>query len=57
MRLADHRWRGHIGSVVAARLIADGHQVTVLDGLSMGHAGAVPAAADAWAFATAGAGA
>jgi UDP-glucose 4-epimerase len=34
---------GYIGSVVAAKLAAAGHQVTVLDDLSTGHADAVPA--------------
>jgi UDP-glucose 4-epimerase len=34
---------GYIGSVVAAVLIERGHQVTVLDDLSTGHADAVPA--------------
>jgi UDP-glucose 4-epimerase len=33
---------GYIGSVVAANLIAAGHDVTVLDDLSTGHADAVP---------------
>jgi UDP-glucose 4-epimerase len=33
---------GYIGSVVAAKLIAAGHVVTVLDDLSTGHADAVP---------------
>jgi UDP-glucose 4-epimerase len=33
---------GYIGSVVAASLIAAGHDVTVLDDLSTGHADAVP---------------
>jgi UDP-glucose 4-epimerase len=33
---------GYIGSVVAARLIGAGHDVTVLDDLSTGHADAVP---------------
>jgi UDP-glucose 4-epimerase len=33
---------GYIGSVVAAKLAAAGHQVTVLDDLSTGHADAVP---------------
>jgi UDP-glucose 4-epimerase len=36
---------GYIGSVVAAQLVAAGHEVTVLDDLSTGHAGAVPAGA------------
>jgi UDP-glucose 4-epimerase len=36
---------GYIGSVVAAKLIAAGHDVTVLDDLSTGHADAVPAGA------------
>jgi UDP-glucose 4-epimerase len=34
---------GYIGSVVAAKLAAAGHRVTVLDDLSTGHADAVPA--------------
>jgi UDP-glucose 4-epimerase len=33
---------GYIGSVVTAHLLAAGHQVTVLDDLSTGHADAVP---------------
>jgi UDP-glucose 4-epimerase len=33
---------GYIGSVVAAQLVAAGHEVTVLDDLSTGHADAVP---------------
>jgi UDP-glucose 4-epimerase len=36
---------GYIGGVVAAQLVAAGHQVTVLDDLSTGHADAVPAGA------------
>jgi UDP-glucose 4-epimerase len=36
---------GYIGSVVAAKLIAAGHEVTVLDDLSTGFADAVPAGA------------
>jgi UDP-glucose 4-epimerase len=36
---------GYIGSVVAAQLVAAGHEVTVLDDLSTGFAGAVPAGA------------
>jgi UDP-glucose 4-epimerase len=34
---------GYIGSVVAAHLLTAGHQVTVVDDLSTGHADAVPA--------------
>jgi UDP-glucose 4-epimerase len=37
---------GYIGSVVAAQLLRDGHQVTVLDDLSTGHADAVPKGAE-----------
>jgi UDP-glucose 4-epimerase len=33
---------GYIGSVVAAQLLEEGHEVTVLDDLSTGHADAVP---------------
>jgi UDP-glucose 4-epimerase len=36
---------GYIGSVVAAQLVAAGHEVTVLDDLSTGFADAVPAGA------------
>ncbi|GIH70412.1 UDP-glucose 4-epimerase GalE [Sphaerimonospora thailandensis] len=36
---------GYIGSVVAAQLVEEGHEVTVLDDLSTGHADAVPAGA------------
>src|ERR1700710_717550 len=36
---------GHLGSVVTAPLLAGGHEVTVLDDLSTGHADAVPAGA------------
>jgi UDP-glucose 4-epimerase len=36
---------GYVGSVVAAKLVAAGHQVTVLDDLSTGFADAVPAGA------------
>jgi UDP-glucose 4-epimerase len=45
MRLLVTGGAGYIGSVVAAQLIAAGHEVTVLDDLSTGHADAVPAAA------------
>ncbi|MGX7680938.1 UDP-glucose 4-epimerase GalE [Jatrophihabitans sp. DSM 45814] len=37
---------GYVGSVVAAQLLAAGHQVVVLDDLSTGHADAVPPGAD-----------
>jgi UDP-glucose 4-epimerase len=43
MRLLVTGGAGYIGSVVAAQLIAAGHEVTVLDDLSTGHADAVPA--------------
>ena len=36
---------GYIGSVIAARLLASGHTVTVFDDLSRGHRAAVPAGA------------
>jgi UDP-glucose 4-epimerase len=36
---------GYIGSVIAARLLARGHNVTVYDNLSRGHEAAVPRAA------------
>jgi UDP-glucose 4-epimerase len=45
MRLLVTGGAGYIGSVVAAQLIEDGHQVTVLDDLSTGHLDAVPAKA------------
>lgn len=37
---------GYIGSVVSARLIAAGHQVTILDNLSHGYGDAVPESAE-----------
>ncbi|HEY2043570.1 MAG TPA: UDP-glucose 4-epimerase GalE [Jatrophihabitans sp.] len=37
---------GYVGSVVAAELLRSGHQVTVLDDLSTGHADAVPTGAE-----------
>ncbi len=37
---------GYVGSVVAERLLADGHRVTVVDNLSTGHRDAVPAGCD-----------
>jgi UDP-glucose 4-epimerase len=45
MRLLVTGGAGYIGSVVATRLVADGHHVVVLDDLSTGHADAVPAGA------------
>jgi UDP-glucose 4-epimerase len=46
MRLLVTGGAGYIGSVAAARLLADGHAVTVLDDLSTGHRDAVPDSAD-----------
>jgi UDP-glucose 4-epimerase len=37
---------GYIGSVVASQLLDAGHEVVVLDDLSRGHAGALPAGAE-----------
>ena len=45
MRLLVTGGAGYIGSVVAAQLIAAGHEVAVLDDLSTGHADAVPSGA------------
>ena len=45
MRLLVTGGAGYIGGVVAAKLVAAGHRVTVLDDLSTGHADAVPAGA------------
>jgi UDP-glucose 4-epimerase len=45
MRVLVTGGAGYIGSVVAAQLISAGHEVTVLDDLSTGYAGAVPAGA------------
>ena len=45
MRLLVTGGAGYIGSVVAAQLLAAGHEVVVLDDLSTGHADAVPAGA------------
>ena len=42
MRLLVAGGAGYIGSVVTAALLTDGHEVTVLDDLSTGHADAVP---------------
>ncbi|MER7015004.1 UDP-glucose 4-epimerase GalE [Saccharopolyspora sp. NPDC000359] len=46
MKLLITGGAGYIGSVVADRLLADGHQVVVVDDLSSGHWDAVPAAAE-----------
>jgi UDP-glucose 4-epimerase len=45
MRLLVTGGAGYIGSVVAAQLLEAGHEVTVLDDLSTGHADAVPSGA------------
>lgn len=45
MRLLVTGGAGYIGSVVAAQLVAVGHEVAVLDDLSTGHADAVPSGA------------
>src|SRR4030088_2149985 len=37
---------GYIGSVCAAQLLAHGHEVVVVDDLSRGHRGAIPAGAE-----------
>ncbi|MGY1753185.1 UDP-glucose 4-epimerase GalE [Blastococcus sp. SYSU D01042] len=42
MRVLVAGGAGYIGSVVTAALLTDGHEVTVLDDLSTGHADAVP---------------
>jgi UDP-glucose 4-epimerase len=46
MRLLVTGGAGYIGSVVARRLVAGGHEVTVLDNLSRGHRQAVPEGVD-----------
>ncbi len=45
MRVLVTGGAGYIGSVVAAQLLAAGHEVVVLDDLSRGHAAAIPAGA------------
>jgi UDP-glucose 4-epimerase len=45
MRVLVAGGAGYIGSVVTAALLADDHEVTVLDDLSTGHADAVPSGA------------
>jgi UDP-glucose 4-epimerase len=42
MRLLVSGGAGYVGSVVAAHLLGDGHDVTILDDLSTGHEDAVP---------------
>ena len=42
MKLLVSGGAGYIGSVVTARLLEEGHDVTVLDDLSTGHRDAVP---------------
>ena len=46
MRILVTGGAGYVGSVVAKQLLAAGHDVVVLDDLSRGHAGAVPAGAE-----------
>ena len=46
MRVLVTGGAGYIGSVVAAQLLAAGHEVVVLDDLSRGHAAAVPPGAE-----------
>ena len=45
MKLLVTGGAGYIGSVVAAQLLAGGHEVAVLDDLSRGHRAAIPAGA------------
>jgi len=45
MKLLVTGGAGYIGSIVAAQLLDAGHEVTVLDDLFRGHAGAIPASA------------
>ena len=46
MRLLVTGGAGYVGSVVAAQLVETGHEVVVLDDLSTGRAGSVPAGVD-----------
>ena len=50
MKLLVTGGAGYVGSVVAAQLVEDGHEVVVLDDLSTGHADAVPAGSDGLLF-------
>lgn len=45
MRVLITGGAGYIGSVITARLLAQGHEVTVFDDLSHGHRAAIPAGA------------
>ena len=45
MKLLVTGGAGYVGSVCAARLLENGHDVTVVDDLSTGHADAIPSAA------------
>jgi UDP-glucose 4-epimerase len=45
MKLLVTGGAGYIGSIVASRLLAVGHEVVVLDNLRQGHRGAIPAGA------------
>ena len=45
MKLLVTGGAGYIGSIVAAQLVAAGHDVAVLDSLYRGHAQAIPAGA------------
>ncbi len=42
MRILVTGGAGYVGSIVAKQLLAAGHDITVLDDLSRGHAGAIP---------------
>src|ERR1700712_3216166 len=46
MRVLVTGGAGYIGSVVTAQLLAEGHEVVVVDDLSTGHADAVPPGAE-----------
>jgi UDP-glucose 4-epimerase len=46
MKLLVTGGAGYIGSIVASHLLADGHEVTVLDNLARGHRQAVPQGAE-----------
>ncbi|MDQ1730804.1 MAG: UDP-glucose 4-epimerase, partial [Pseudonocardiales bacterium] len=46
MRVLVTGGAGYVGSVISAQLLRSGHQVTILDDLSTGHADAVPDGAE-----------